>query len=176
MPCSDSTHFEIYSLGIPQRLGDMNRYPIEFRSLEGAVDYLEVDGCGIMRIHTWYHAFCHEHSTHPRMSLDSEMVLEPISVFRIQRMDVQKELRAEDDFHGVIFEYLCPGSLMDLSKRTFKVYWKSKCIASLKDATSMEPPHYPHLLNDARVFSRDSIYGSGLPIDYLNPEVAGASP
>ena len=60
---------------------------------------------------------------------------------------------------------------MDLSERTFEVYWKNKCIASLKDATSMEPPHYPHLLNDARVFSRDSIYGSGLPIDYLNAEV-----
>ncbi len=60
---------------------------------------------------------------------------------------------------------------MDPGERTIQVYWKSKCIASFKDATSMEPPHYPHLLNDGGVFHRASIYGSGLPVEYLNHEV-----
>ena len=149
----------------------MTRYPIEFLSPEGAVDYLEVDGCGIVRIHTWYHAFCRERSTHPSLSLNSETVLEPMNVFRIQRMDVRQSLRTEDDFHGVIFEYLFPRPLMDPGERTIQVYWKDKCIAWLEDATSMEPPHYLHLLDGVDVFSRDSIYGSGLPVDYLNHEV-----
>ncbi len=156
---------------ILQKLAGMTRYPIKFLSPEGAVDYLEVDGCGLVRIHTWYHAFCQERSTHPGLSLDSETFLQPTSVFRIQRFDVKGALRTEEDFHGVVFEYLCPRSLMDLGERTFQVYWKGKCIASLEDATSMEPPHYPHLLDGASVFSRDSIYGAGLPVDYLNHEV-----
>lgn len=149
----------------------MNRYQIEVRNSEGAVDYLEVDGCGIVRIHAWYQEFCQEHSTHPKLSASGETVLEPTSVFRVPRLDVQRSLRTEDVFHGVVFEYLCSRSLMGLGKRTFQVYWKKKCIASFKDTTNMAPPHYLHLLNGDQVFSRDSIYGSGLPIDYLNHEV-----
>lgn len=149
----------------------MTRYPIEFLSPEGAVDYLEVDGCGLVRIHTWYHDFCQERSTHPGLSINSETDPEPVSVFRLQRLDVQQALRTEDDFHGVVFEYLCPKSSMNLAKRSFQVYWKGKCIAWLEDATSMEPPHYLHLLEGTSVFSRDLIYCSGFPVDYLNPEV-----
>lgn len=132
---------------------------------------MEVDGSGLVRIHTWYHAFSHERSTHPCLSLNSETDPEPASVFRIERPDVKKALRTEDDFHGVIFEFLCPRSSMDPDERTFQVYWKGKCIAWLEDATSMEPPHYPHLLHDVQVFSRGSIYNTGLPVDYLNHEV-----
>ena len=149
----------------------MTRYPIEFLSPEGAVDYLEVDGCGLVRLHTWYHEFCQEGSTQPKLSLDSETDPEPLSVFRLQRLDVQQSLRTEDDFHGVVFEYLCPRSYMNPGKRTFQVYWKGKCIAWLEDATRMEPPHYLHLLNGGHVFSRDLIYCSGFPVDYLNHEV-----
>ena len=149
----------------------MTRYPIEFLSPEGAVDYLEVDGCGLVRIHTWYHDFCQKRSTQPKLSLDSETVPEPLSVFRLQRLDVQQSLRTEDDFHGVVFEYLCPKSYMKSGKRSFQVYWEDKCIAWLEDATGMEPPHYLHLLEGTSVFYRDLIYCAGFPVDYLNPEV-----
>ena len=149
----------------------MNRYPIKFMSPDGAVDYLEVDGSGVVRIHTWYHAFCQERSPLPGLSLDSQTFPELINLFRVQRKDVKQVLQTEDDFHGVVFEYLCPPSSMDPDQRTFQVYWKGKCIAFLEDATSMEPPHYLHILKEDGIFSRDSIYCSGLPTDYLNPEV-----
>ena len=149
----------------------MNRYPIKFMCPDGAVDYLEVDRCGLVRLHTWYHAFCQERSPLPGLSLDSETFLEPVNLFRVQRLDVKKALQTGNDFHGVVLEFLCPKSTMASDQRAFQVYWKGKCIAFLEDATNMESPHYLHILEEDGIFSRESIYCSGLPIDYLNPEV-----
>jgi SAM-dependent methyltransferase len=139
------------------RLGAMSRYPIEYQSNEGAIDYLEVAACGIIRIHTWYRDFRKELSIHPSLQLDGETELKPINFFRVHREDVKESVSSQSDFHGVVFEYLIPESLERMNDRSYAVYWESECIASGKDNTVIEPPSYPYLLNDERVFHRDWI-------------------
>lgn len=149
----------------------MSRHPIEFQSAEGAVDYLEVDGCGIIRIHTWYNDFKEGESSQPSLRLNGKSELKPINLFRIQREDVKKALSSVTDFHGVVFEFLCPEADAEKKERSYEVYWESECIASGLDGTLIQAPSYPYLIDDERVFHRDWIYCSGLPVDYLNPEV-----
>jgi 2-polyprenyl-3-methyl-5-hydroxy-6-metoxy-1,4-benzoquinol methylase len=149
----------------------MSRHPIEFQSAEGAVDYLEVDGCGIIRIHAWYNDFKEGESSQPSLRLNGKSELKSINHFRVQREDVKKALSTETEFHGVVFEFLCSEADAERGERSYKVYWESECIASGMDNTLIQAPSYPYLLNDERVFHRDWIYCSGLPVDYLNPEV-----
>jgi SAM-dependent methyltransferase len=161
----------VYLFAALLRLREMSRYPIEFQSAEGAIDYLEVDACGIIRIHSWYREFDKDQSVQPSLRLDGERDLQPINQFRVQRADVKEAISSQADFHGIVFEYLCPESLEGVNDRSYSVYWDGECIASGKDSTVITAPSYPYLLNDERVFHRDWIYCSGLPVNYLNQEV-----
>ena len=147
----------------------MSRHPIQFHSAEGAIDYLEVDGCGVVRIHGWYHDFSESRSSKPGLMLDGVRELDAINHFRVGREDVREAVGSEDPFHGMVFEYLIPKEAQ--SKRAWKVYWKSECVFSVEEDLPIQLPSYPYLINDERVFHRDWIYCSGLPVDYLNEEV-----
>ena len=147
----------------------MNRHPIQFQSSEGAIDYMEVDGSGIVRIHGWYHQFSSKKSSKPVLKLNGVGELDPINQFRVNREDVKVALDSQDSFHGVVFEYLMPEGLP--KNRSWEVYWESECVASVEEGVSIQSPSYPYLINDERVFHRDWIYCSGLPVDYLNEEV-----
>lgn len=147
----------------------MSRHPIEYQSPEGAIDYLEVDGSGIVRIHGWYHDFSENKSTAPTLKLGGVGELDSINHFRVSRADVNLALGTEDPFHGMVFEFLIPDETPN--KRTWEVYWNSECVLSVEEELSIQSPSYPYLINDERVFHRDWIYCSGLPVDYLNEEV-----
>ena len=151
------------------RLNLMSRHPIRYQSPEGALDYLEVDGSGIVRIHGWYHRFDEGSSTKPSLKLSGVGELEPIHQFRVTRQDVSEAMGSNDSFHGMVIEYLLPEGVP--ANRQWEVYWKSECVASIEEALQIQAPSYPYLIHDERVFHRDWIYCSGLPVDYLNEEV-----
>ena len=147
----------------------MSRHSIEYQSPEGAIDYLEVDASGIVRIHGWYHDFIENRSSTPTIRLGGVGELKSINHFRVSRADVNAALESEVPFHGVVFEFLIPDEAP--KKRTWDVYWDSECVSSVEEDLAIQSPSYPYLINDERVFHRDWIYCSGLPVDYLNEEV-----
>ncbi|MCB1124380.1 MAG: methyltransferase domain-containing protein [Verrucomicrobiae bacterium] len=151
--------------------GGMSRYDIGFQSPEGALDYLKIEPAGIFRIHGWYHHFEDGVSTVPRLRLNDEEDLLPTHFFRMPREDVEKELSLEPGFYGIIFEYYCPASLYERDRFEFSVHFQETCVLSGKETRVLKEPCYPYLMNDKRVFHRDWIYCSGLPVDYVNPEI-----
>ncbi|NET40153.1 MAG: class I SAM-dependent methyltransferase, partial [Cyanothece sp. SIO1E1] len=120
-------------------------------------------------IHGWYHVFRRDQSTQPVLKLEGVGELTAINQFHVAREDVQRAIESADPFHGVVFEFLVPGDAPE--SRIWKVYWNSECVLSADDTLPLQFPPYPYLINDERVFHRDWIYCSGLPVDYLNPEV-----
>ena len=147
----------------------MSRHSIKFQSPEGVIDYLEIDESGIVRIHGWYHAFDEAASTQPILNLSGVGELKPINHFRVAREDVKQAIGSDQIFHGIVLEYLLPEDIF--TQRTWEVYWKTECVLSLQEASVIQPPSYPYLIEDERIFHRDWIYCSGLPVDYLNEEV-----
>jgi 2-polyprenyl-3-methyl-5-hydroxy-6-metoxy-1,4-benzoquinol methylase len=122
-------------------------------------------------VHGWYHDFNESQSTVPELLLPGEVVLHVGHSFRTKRADVDQALGGKNGFYGMVFEFYCPEKLRGIEGLNIEVYWANERVASVQFSGSMGEPPYAYLLNDNRVWHRDWVYCSGLPVDYINAEI-----
>ena len=137
----------------------------------GAVDGLEVEPCGIVRVRGWHRD---SGPVHPPLTLEANgQVMPLLHTFRVFRPDVAKHLNSPDDYLGFICEYqLTPEHAASPSLR---VLAGGEMIAQARASNRYVQPAYAGLISDARIRHRDDIYGFGLPARELNdPEVIAA--
>lgn len=129
----------------------------------GIVDYIEVEPYGIVRIVGWS-----RDSRLPSYRVTAADAAESERVFRRPRPDVAEVLRSDDGLLGFSIEFLFSVEqdvLLEIGgmSRTVRV-------GAAPDGHPWVP-EYKNLLNGEQVLHREDIYLSGLPVDWVHPDI-----
>jgi len=144
--------------------------PVEFHWEDGVIDSFEILPVGVVRLHGWLKVEAGTSVDFPQLLLNSKPQ-QHTHFFHTRREDVQSAMGYDDPFRGLTIEYILPELPEQSTERHWQLAWKDETRWEHHDELPMRSPFYPYLLDDERIFHKDMVYCSGLPIEYLNPEI-----
>ncbi len=129
------------------------------------LDSLILDRCGVIAVVGWTRVW--EPLDPVELWIDGRPA-EPGDCHRIFRPDVARHLGVSNGFHGFAHEFL---RFERLERARVEVRVCGKAV--WQDKVSFDPaaPHYVGLLWEPKVLSRDEIYSSGPPLDFIPAEI-----
>lgn len=139
----------------------------------GVFEGVEVEECGLIRIHGWSRG---SEPGHNKLQVRVDDRIVPLAhAYRTYRPDVARALQSRNDFLGFAMEYLCyPRGLLPGAREACKIAiaYDSEEIRLADKKVSMVVPHYENLLAEENVLYRDHIYGYGPSARLVSVEVA----
>jgi SAM-dependent methyltransferase len=138
------------------------RMPIHSYVDNGAVDFIDFEPYGTIRIIGWHRTVppCYIHTLDDSFS--------PTFIYRYLREDVAAVLGIDDLFTGIAFEFRLPGTT---PRRLIFGDLSVDVPPDVAAVLNSKSPDYPPLMDNDGVLHRADIYREGIPSDTVDPEV-----
>jgi len=140
-------------------------------SNQGYIDYAELHQCGTLRIHGW--SLRETSSINCTLKIVRDGHIQKLIVYRCYRPDIATHYHIKSMYQGFVFEcFLSPGNIGSLQINVSEI--EKPISFPVPRSFNIQDTHYAMLRNSKKIYHREHIYSSGLPVDLVDPQVLSA--